>query len=116
MARFLAERGAVVIASLISPFEEDRARAREATRTPFRLVYICASLELCRQRDPKGYYADVNAGRVAQFTGVSSPYEVPVAPDLILETGQLSVAACVDELMRLVTDTAPLMQQTPSAP
>jgi bifunctional enzyme CysN/CysC len=99
----------VVITSLISPFREDRARVRELAReakVPFLEVFVDAPLELCEQRDPKGLYAKARKGEIAQFTGISSPYEAPVAPELTLKTGELTVEASVtlviDALLPLI--------------
>ncbi|VXC34581.1 Adenylyl-sulfate kinase [Burkholderia sp. 8Y] len=113
VARFMANRGALVIVSLISPFEEDRQRARAASHVPFRLVHVDASLDVCQRRDPKGFYARVAKGGIQQFTGVTSPYEPPLSPDLLLNTGELSIAACIDRLVRLVEEAAPLEHRTP---
>ncbi|AQG99453.1 adenylyl-sulfate kinase [Burkholderia sp. KK1] len=114
VARFMANRGALVIVSLISPFEEDRQRARAASYyVPFRLVHVDASLDVCQRRDPKGFYARVAKGSLQQFTGVTSPYEPPLSPDLILNTGELSIAACIDRLVRLVEEAAPLERRNP---
>jgi len=73
---------------------------------PFLEVFVDAPLELCEQRDPKGLYAKARKGEIAQFTGISSPYEAPVAPELTLKTGELTVEASVtlviDALLPLI--------------
>ena len=92
----------VVITSLISPFREDRARVRELAReagVPFLEVFVDAPLELCEKRDPKGLYAKARKGEIAQFTGISSPYEAPTSPELTLKTGELSVEASVTRVI-----------------
>ena len=83
VARLFADSSSIVITSLISPFREDRARAREIAREgklPFLEIFMDAPLELCEKRDPKGLYAKARKGEIAQFTGISSPYEAPEAP------------------------------------
>ncbi len=86
VARILAESGQVVIVALVSPLAEDRAQAAQIIGQGFHEVHIDAALELCETRDPKGLYAAARAGRIAEFTGISAPYESPVAPALRLAT------------------------------
>jgi len=63
-------------------------------------VFISCPLEICKQRDPKGLYQRALAGEIAEFTGVSSPYEEPLAPELVIHSGGQPVEACVDEIIR----------------
>jgi len=88
VASRLARAGAVVVVSAISPYEEARQKARALTEehAPFVLVYVATSLEECERRDPKGLYAKAHAGEIAEFTGVSDPYEVPAECELRLST------------------------------
>ena len=95
VANLFATAGFVVISALISPYKAVRARARAASTMPFHEVYISASLEVCEARDPKGHYARARAGDLPDFTGVSSPYEPPEAPNLSVPSGTESVDACV---------------------
>lgn len=103
VARLMNDAGLVVIASFISPFKEDRAMARQVIdKDAFLEIYLSAPLSVCEQRDPKGLYAKARAGHIKYFTGVSAPYEEPVAPDLTLNTGQLSLDACVDLVIKMI--------------
>jgi adenylylsulfate kinase len=88
VASRLARAGAVVIVSAISPYEEARQKARALTEehAPFVLVYVATSLEECERRDPKGLYAKAHSGEIAEFTGVSDPYEEPQYAELRLST------------------------------
>jgi adenylyl-sulfate kinase len=88
VASRLARAGAVVVVSAISPYEEARRRARALTEehAPFVEVYVATSLEECARRDPKGLYAKAYAGEIAEFTGVSDPYEEPSHPELRVDT------------------------------
>jgi bifunctional enzyme CysN/CysC len=90
VAALLARAGMVVITPLISPLREDRARAREIVGKHFLEVFVSTALEVCEQRDPKGLYAKARAGQIAEFTGVSAPYEAPLAPELAVDAGVLS--------------------------
>jgi len=89
-AALLARAGMVVITPLISPLREDRARAREIVGKHFVEVFVSTALEVCEARDPKGLYAKARAGQIAEFTGVSAPYEPPLAPELAVDAGHLS--------------------------
>ena len=107
VAARLARAGAAVIVSAISPYEEARRHARSLVEhsAPFVEVYIATPLEECARRDPKGLYAAAFAGEIADFTGVSAPYEDPSDPELRLDTtGQTpseSAALVVDRLAEL---------------
>lgn len=93
MARLLNEQGIFVLVAMISPLKAQRAAARDVIGSPrFAEVHVKADLGTCERRDPKGLYARVRQGRINQFTGVSSAYEVPMAPDLVLDTTLITVA------------------------
>jgi adenylyl-sulfate kinase len=115
VASRLARAGAVVIVSAISPYEETRRKARELVEehAAFVEVHVATSVEECARRDVKGLYAKALAGELAEFTGVSAPFEAPVAPELRLETegrepaesAQL-VLARLEELGLIATEVA----------
>ena len=86
VAKLMADRGIIVITAFISPFEEDRQEAKAIIGDRFREVYVATPLEICESRDPKGLYEKARRGEIPQFTGISSPYEVPQAPDHTLNT------------------------------
>ncbi len=102
VARLMADAGLLVIASFITPTEEDRAVAAENVGGYYRGVFIKASLEVCELRDVKGLYAKARSGEIPEFTGVSAPYEAPPSADLVIESGTESVEAC---LVRLIAYT-----------
>jgi bifunctional enzyme CysN/CysC len=82
-----ADSGSVAIVSLISPFAEERQRAREihAERgLPFYEIFVDTPLAECERRDPKGLYDRARRGEISQFTGIDSPYERPSSPDLLI--------------------------------
>jgi adenylylsulfate kinase len=89
VARLMADAGIVVITALIAPFraERDAARARFAPGD-FLEVFVDAPLSVCEARDPKGLYRRARGGEIAQFTGIDSAYEPPLAPDLRVETAR----------------------------
>ena len=87
VAALFAHAGLLVITAFISPYRSDRDRIREAHPNLFHEVYLAATTEQCEARDPKGLYAKARAGKIADFTGVSAPYEAPQTPEIVLETG-----------------------------
>lgn len=93
VAALFADAGLVCISAFISPYRADREAARLAVGGRFHEVYLDADVRTCEQRDPKGLYRKARAGKIADFTGVSAPYEVPTAPDLVIPTGSEDVAA-----------------------
>ena len=104
VASRLARAGAAVIVSAISPYEEARQKVRALTEehAPFVLVYVATSLEECERRDPKGLYAKAHAGQIAEFTGVSDPYEEPAHAELRLATeGRTPVQSAAVVLAKL---------------
>lgn len=96
VARLFADAGLVCIVALISPYRQERDRARAAA-PPGRFieVYVNAPLEVCERRDPKGLYARARAGELRNFTGISAPYEPPTSPEVELRTDQAGVLECV---------------------
>lgn len=107
IAKLFADAGVVALVALISPYAEDRDRARrlhEEAGLVFLEVYVATSLAECESRDPKGLYAQARAGEVPDFTMVTDPYEPPEHPDLVLRTSESGIDdaahAVVDELRR----------------
>jgi bifunctional enzyme CysN/CysC len=103
VARLMAEAGLIVLVALISPFARERQMAREiAGDVEFLEIFVDAPLSVCQERDPKGLYAKASKGQIAHLTGIDSPYEVPEAPDLHLQTGRHDVTACVAAALALL--------------
>jgi adenylylsulfate kinase len=88
VADLLTRNGVGVIVSAISPFKEVRDQVRRNIGEDFIEIFVDAPLEVCAERDVKGLYKKAFAGEIPQFTGVSDPYEPPVAPDLVLRTNE----------------------------
>ncbi len=109
LAMHLADAGVVVVAALISPFRSDRATVAEAARSrgvPFAEIYVNAPLEECERRDPKQLYQKARAGKIAMFTGIDSPYEPPLAPDIELRTDRSTIEQSVDKVAELALSMA----------
>lgn len=102
VGKLMNDAGLIVITAFISPYRDDRELAREIIGSDcFREVYVSTSLSVCESRDPKGLYIKARNGQVADFTGISSPYEEPEFPDLVIDTAQLSLDQAVSQLMSL---------------
>lgn len=102
VAALFAGAGLIVITSFISPYRDDRRRARAAGGSYFNTVYIKADLKTCQGRDPKGLYKKAIAGEIPEFTGISAPYEEPENPDIVIDTSKLSIEESVAELLTYV--------------
>ena len=104
VARLLASHGVTVLVPVIAPYAVDRAEAARHAKRGLRFleVHVAASLDVCRARDVKGLYASQAAGRISGLTGVDDPYEAPVSPDLVIDTGARSVTESVELLLDLL--------------
>lgn len=95
VARLLVDAGTIVLTALISPFRADRDRVRaRMPEAAFFEVHVATPIEECERRDPKGLYKKARAGQIADFTGIGSPYEAPVSPELRVGERGESVEAC----------------------
>lgn len=103
IAKLFIEAGIITLTAFISPFLEDRNRVRSIFQNGnFLEVYCKCPLEVCEQRDVKGLYQRARDGKVKQFTGISSPYEPPKNPELIVETDKLTLEESVIQVMGLL--------------
>lgn len=103
VARLFVDSGAVVLTAFISPFREDRARARAMMPAEDFIEIFCrCELSVCEQRDVKGLYAKARQGAIREFTGISSPYERPESPELVVDTGSLPLEDCVGQVIALL--------------
>lgn len=99
-AKLLVEAGVIAMTAFISPFQSDRQRARSIfPHGDFIEIFCDASLDVCEQRDVKGLYRRARTGEVKEFTGISSPYEAPVNPELVIRTGELPLGDCVAQVI-----------------
>ncbi len=98
VCKILAGNGVLVFVSAITPKADLRTMAAEILGTDYREIYVKASFETCRSRDPKGLYAKAAAGQIAQFTGRDSGFEPPESPALVLDTETSPAEACAARL------------------
>ena len=110
VARLMNDAGLVVIAALISPNRADRAMAAAIIGDArFIEVHVSTPVQVCEARDPKGLYARARAGQIPQFTGVSAPYEAPLAPALTLDTQHQALEDSAGQLYRHLLAHATLL-------
>ena len=98
VAALFADAGFIVICAFISPYGEDRRRARAAAGERFHMVHISADIATCEQRDVKGLYQKARAGEILHFTGISAPYELPASAELTIDTTNQTVNQSVIQL------------------
>ncbi|MFT5232021.1 MAG: bifunctional enzyme CysN/CysC [Candidatus Krumholzibacteriia bacterium] len=104
-ARLFYEQGNIVVCTFISPFREDRNFVRSILpEGAFTEVFIKCDLEVCKRRDPKGLYKKAEAGEIKDFTGIDSPYEEPIDPEITVETDIHSVESIVEQLEAYLKD------------
>jgi bifunctional enzyme CysN/CysC len=105
VARLFFEAGSVVLCTFVSPYRDDRARARQLVpEGRFLEVHVDCALDELRRRDPKGLYARADAGEGVELTGVSAPYEAPEHPELRLDTAGVEVDEAVEALLALLRE------------
>lgn len=103
VAAILVDANVVCVAAFITPFEQDREAIRASLPSGrFVEVWCDCPLAVCEQRDVKGLYARARRGEIAQFTGISSPFEAAQSADLVVRTDQLSVSEAADQVMELL--------------
>jgi bifunctional enzyme CysN/CysC len=102
VAALMAEAGLVTITAFISPYRADRRRAREAAGENFHEIYIKADIATCEKRDPKGLYKKARKGEISEFTGITSPYEAPDAPEMVVDTDRFAIDECVGMIVEYI--------------
>lgn len=103
VAKLMVDAGVIVLTAFISPFRADRERVRGLmAHGDFLEIHCQCPLDVCESRDIKGLYRKARAGDVKEFTGISSPYEEPAAPDLVVDTAGLPLDDCVERVLALL--------------
>ena len=105
VAKLFLDAGVIVLTAFVSPFRADRDKARALVDDgDFIEVFCSADLGVCEERDTKGLYAKARAGEIKEFTGISSPYEAPEAPELSVDTGAAALEACVEQVVNALIE------------
>lgn len=103
VAKLMLESGVIAMTAFISPFRAEREAARKLVpHGDFIEIYCHADIEVCEARDVKGLYQRARAGEISDFTGISSPYEAPLKPELLVDTGSRPIEECVDDVLNLL--------------
>ena len=105
VAKLMVNSGLICITSFISPFESERKMARSlVSENEFIEVYIDTPLSVCEERDVKGLYAKARSGEIPNFTGISSPYESPENPEIIIDTTKLSAEEAANQIIDFILE------------
>jgi adenylylsulfate kinase len=100
VAKLFADTGIIAMTAFISPYCADRDNARALLdEGRFMEVLVDCPLEVCEERDPKGLYKKARAGEIREFTGISAPYEAPINPELVVNTGNQTLAECTKSVV-----------------
>lgn len=102
MAKLFADAGIITLTAFISPLRADRERVRRLAGDDFIEIYCRCPIEVCEERDVKGLYRKARAGEIKDFTGISSPYEEPVHPELLIDTSRLTIEESVRQVLALL--------------
>ena len=103
VCRLFLDAGVVLLSAFISPFQADREQVKGIVgKENYIEVFVDAPLDVCEQRDVKGLYKKARAGEVKNFTGISSPYEEPTNPDVVIATDQMSVEQSMEVLIKAI--------------
>jgi len=103
IAKLFLEAGSIVLTAFISPFESDRKRVKDLVSSSDLIeIYCHCSLQTCESRDVKGLYKRARLGEIAEFTGISSPYEVPESPSLVVDTESLTLDDSVEMILQFL--------------
>jgi adenylylsulfate kinase (EC 2.7.1.25) len=99
VSKLFVDAGIITVATFVSPFKADRQKVRDLLGGDFVEVYVHCPLEVCEQRDPKGIYKKARAGEIKHFTGIDSPYEEPINPEITVSTHLNTLEECVDKVI-----------------
>lgn len=103
IGKLFVEAGVITLAAFISPLKADRERVRSLyPHGEFLEIYCRTSIDVCEKRDTKGLYARARKGEITEFTGISSPYEEPNNPEIIVNTGNDTLEQCVADVMNML--------------
>ena len=99
IGKLFVDAGLITLACFISPLKEDREQVRKALGEDFIEIFVDCPLEECEKRDPKNLYKKARLGEIKEFTGISSPYEKPENPEIVVNTKEETLDECVDKIL-----------------
>jgi len=103
VAKLFNDAGVIALTAFISPYREDRDKARAIGGDSFIEIYVKCALEVCESRDVKGLYKKARAGEIKEFTGISAPYEEPLNAEVTIDSGAQSLDECVIAVLDYLT-------------
>lgn len=111
VCKLFTDAGLITMAAFVSPYREDRDKVRtllkgdnNSNRKNFIEIHVKASVATCEERDPKGLYKKARSGEISNFTGISAPFEEPLSPEVVLDSGDRTVDECVAQLISYLID------------
>lgn len=105
VSKLMMEAGVITLTAFISPFRAEREKARKIfPHGEFLEIYCKCPIEVCEERDVKGLYKKARQGEIKEFTGISSPYEEPINPELIIETSKHSLEDCTKQVIDMLEE------------
>ena len=112
VAKLMLDAGLLVLCAFVSPYQADRDQVRSLVgKQDFIEIFVETPLSVCEERDVKGLYARARAGEIASFTGISSPYELPKKPDLVVNTHTSNIKTCVQQVLQLLDKKCAIKRQ-----
>ena len=100
VAKLFVDAGLIVLSAFISPFKQERDRVRSlVNKNEFIEIFIDTPIEVCESRDPKGLYKKAREGKILNFTGISSPYEIPSKAEIHIKNDKINIDECADEII-----------------
>jgi len=103
VSKLMVDAGLIVITAFISPFKSERQMARSLfAKDEFLEIFVDTPLEVVELRDPKGLYKKARDGKIPNFTGIGSPYEAPLTPELHIKTTEMSIEQAVNQIMKFI--------------
>ncbi len=113
VAHLFMDAGVIAMTAFISPYRRDRDRARAlAPEGAFFEVFVDCALDVCEQRDTKGLYKKARAGEIAEFTGISAPYEAPEKPELVVDTAKHDLDECASQVLAMLEGEGIISKET----
>lgn len=100
VSKLFMDAGIITLTAFISPFREDRSQVRELLKDRFVEIFVECSLDVCMERDPKGLYAKARRGEIKDFTGIDSPYEKPLSPDIVVHSDKMNPEECAEHIIK----------------
>ncbi len=105
VGNLFADAGVIAMTAFISPYRQDRDKARELlAEGSFVEIYVKVLLAIAEERDPKGLYKKARAGEIKEFTGISAPYEEPLSAEIVVDTGELDLDQSVEKVIRFLEE------------